>query len=270
MLTKFVRIAARGTRRLPMGGPQPLRFFSGGKPQFDQALAKVVGALSEEIKHEESHFLDYRSLIQFFQANGWTVDDVPGQPIIYMKRTLSSGIEALLAVTIESPKLKEEAEMDEEMESVRQQLAEEQDEAKRQLLEENLEMMENENSEFSVSTELGIDTGKDSFLLFDVTFAEDTYEVDGVSIISGKMAEYFDPESSSSQPTDTNSTFDNMEEETQQALTDLVGSFGLDGEFSKRIQQISIAKDQELYYDFLKELRGFLGAPQLPGQGDRK
>lgn len=225
----------------------------------EQSLVSLRNALASEIKYEERHSLDYRGLFGYFQTQGWTVEDLPKNPVVYLHRQVNPSLKLTIKVHIESPKLNQQKEIDAVLDQLQSEMEAEADESRQQLLRQQAIDLELKRSEFSVLTELLIDRGNQSIMKVDIVHQGDDFTITDCNVLHTTVSDYLKTKLESRTETiSLTSGFEEVDKSISDSLQEFVTAIGIDAEFARRIQQLSVAKDQELYFGFLGRLSDFL------------
>lgn len=261
IISKFLRLWK------PFGlSPSPVSRFS-SEDQYDpeepalpleQSVSKLRSAIQEEIKHEESNYLDYTALFDFFQSAEWTVEDHKKTPVVIMRKQLTKKLTATVLFNAASPRLKDESETSRMEEEFQEELEQETDEKRQELLLQGLELLEDKKNEYQVPAQLLLNSGKPNSLSLHINFMDAGFEVIDCNLVSVNSETLLKKILAGIEHTDFSSGWEDMDEETQEAIWKLIQSLGFNEEFSKRLRQLSLAKDQNLYFGFLNGLRDFL------------
>lgn len=257
-------LLSKAARRGVRGASHALgRCFATPKTEaFIATLSQLHGAIREEIRFEESNFLDYKSLMPFFQEEGWTVEDPVKQPVFLMSKEVAPGIVATLRVHVETPDIRKEAEMEALENKFKEEIEQTEDEQRKEFLTSKYMELE-EQRQYTVLGDLFLDSGKDTYVAIVIAFTKDKANVTDVKVVPGRVRDLLANAAKEEELNAVVSGFCNMQDKAQDAIKAFVASLGFGGKFATRVVQLSLAKDQELYCDFLN---GFLEVVSPPPQ----
>jgi len=219
-------------------------------------LRKLKKSLEGEIAFEESQLIDYANTFVFFQKNGWTVSDLPKSPYIILSKTIDKKVKAVLALKAQSPNMQSEKMTSminrlKQIEAAHRQIMNSEEDAANNANKQLAMQMIDSMNQFVVQCPLYINFGSKQSLKLELAFSQQNVVVTGCSTTNQSIEDNWN-DLIELKETLNNIEYDQFNEDVKKSIFEFLESLGVDKEFSVRCQQLSMAKDQQLYYDFLR------------------
>jgi hypothetical protein len=228
------------------------RFFSLGKGT--DKLNKLKNAIDDEIAFEESQLSDYQKIFGFFQKDGWEVTEITKSPLIRLTKKINDGCKIQLVFQAKSP-TPENNKMAELINKICQdpnangQIDEDD---RKQSEEINAKIMK-KTTDFSVIGCVYINFANKNSIRVVMSFNTDDIEIMSCAVTTDSIDEDVRRFFSKKQKVSNEVEFEEIENTVQTSMNEFLLSAGIDQKLSNKIQELSMAKDQKLYYDFLSK-----------------
>lgn len=222
----------------------------------EDKLRKLKRSLDGEISFEESQLIDYSNIFGYFQKQGWSVSDLPKNPLVVLSKIVDKKIKAVLALRAQSPSLESQkmgsmVDRLRQIEAAQKQLELSEEDAIQNTKKDMAMDMIDTMNQFVLMCPLYINFGGEQSIKLFLAFSEENITITSCCTTSEDFNRSLDDFSESNEPANQ-IEYDELNEDVQQSIADFIESLGVDKEFSIRCQQLAMAKDQRLYYDFLK------------------